>query len=80
MTNLTLKHPVTLGDGRTLTELTLRRAKVRDLRQAQRQASTEPEQELVLLGLLTGLVPEDVEELDMADYKALGDAFRQSLA
>lgn len=79
MTDITLKHPVTLATGKTLDRLTLRRPKVRDLKQAQRAHDKPEEQELALLALLAGLTPEDIEELDLADYKALQDAFRGML-
>ncbi len=76
---IALKHPVKLATGTTLERVTLRRAKVRDLKAAQRGSDKADEQELALLALLCGLTPEDLEELDLADYRALADAFRGML-
>lgn len=77
--DITLKHPVKLATGQQLAKLTLRRPKVRDLKEAQRASDKPEEQELALIARLAGLTPEDVEELDLADYKALADAFRGML-
>ncbi len=77
--DITLKHPVKLATGQTIAKLTLRRPKVRDLKEAQRVSDKPEEQELALIARLAGLTPEDIEELDLADYKALADAFRGML-
>ena len=49
MSKVTLQFPVTLADGRTVDSITLRRAKVRDLKTAQRHGSDQVEQEIMLL-------------------------------
>lgn len=67
--------PVVLADGSRLERLTLRRAKVGDLR-AVAHIEGEIAQELALLARLCGLVPEDLEALDFCDYKQLQDFFR----
>ena len=74
-----LKYPVQLASGKTLDKLALRRAKVADLREASRGGASQEDQEVALLARLSGLLPEDVLELDLADYKALQDAFRGML-
>ena len=79
MTEICLKYPVQLASGKTLDKLTLRRAKVADLREASRGAASQEDQEVALLARLSGLLPEDVLELDLADYKVLQDAFRGML-
>jgi hypothetical protein len=76
MTEICLKYPVQLASGKTLEKLTLRRAKVADLKEAGRAGDRQEDQEIALLARLSGLLPEDVLELDLADYKALQDAFR----
>lgn len=76
---IALKHPVRLATGQQLAKVTLRRPKVRDLKEAQRISDKPEEQELALIARLAGLTPEDIEELDLADYKALADAFRAML-
>ena len=73
---ITLNFPTKLADGRTLTELTVRRAKVGDYR-AVAHLESDATQEIALLGRLAGLVPEDMEELDLSDYAQLQEWFRQ---
>jgi hypothetical protein len=68
-----LDHPITLPD-RELTEVTLRRIKVKDNLSARKQASDDAEREIVLLGKLSGLNQEDIGELDMSDYSKLQEA------
>ena len=72
-----LKYPVRLATGETLTELKLRRPRVGDLR-AVAHLSGDAEQELAIFARITGLVPEDFDELDFADYKQVQDWFRRS--
>lgn len=79
MSEICLKYPVQLASGKALDKLTLRRAKVADLREASRGGASQEDQEVALLARLSGLLPEDVLELDLADYKALQDAFRGML-
>lgn len=77
--DITLKHPVKLATGQTLGKVTLRRPKVKDLKAAQRVSDKTEEQELALIAMLAGLTPEDIEELDLADYKAIAESFRAML-
>ena len=70
-----LDFPIQDGQGNTLTELTPRRPKAKDLRAAQSQ-KTEVEQEFFLLAQLAGLVMEDIGELDMADYQKVQQALQ----
>ncbi|TXF11932.1 phage tail assembly protein [Pelomicrobium methylotrophicum] len=77
--DITLKHPVKLATGQMLAKITLRRPKVRDLKAAQRVSDKPEEQELALIAALAGLTPEDIEELDLADYKAIAESFRGML-
>lgn len=76
----TLKHPYKTAAGVEIKTLTLRRPKVRDLKMAQRLGS-EAEQELALLAAVCEqrLVPEDLEEMDLADYQGLTALFRSGL-
>lgn len=75
---ITLQYPIKLADGKNLTEINLRRPKVRDLKIAQNQTSNEVDQELALLASLTEekLVKEDMEELDLSDYAQIQEWFR----
>lgn len=70
-----LKYPVKLATGQNLSEVTLRRARVGDIR-AVAHLSSDSEQELAIFARLTGLVPEDLDMLDIADYKVLQETFR----
>lgn len=71
-----LFYPVKLATGQTLTQVTMRRPRVGDIR-AVSQFDTDAEQELAMFARLTGLVPEDFDMLDIADYKQLQDSFRK---
>ncbi|WP_038333791.1 phage tail assembly protein, partial [Kingella kingae] len=61
-TIVTLKYPVRLATGETLQKVTVRRPKVGDLR-AVMHIENEAEQGLMLVARVTGLVPEDLDEL-----------------
>lgn len=74
---IVLKYPVRLNTGDTLQTLTMRRPRVGDLR-AVAHLKTDAEQELALLARITGLVPEDLDLLDLADYKVLQETFRST--
>lgn len=75
---ITLQYPTTLPDTRVITALTMRRPKVNDLRAAQRQAQTDADREVTLVAMLTDekLTPEDIGELDLADYAQVQTTFR----
>jgi len=75
-----LAEPLLCADGRALTTLTMRPPRVKDLKAAQRVSEVPAEQELALLGRLVGVVPEDLEELLLADYARLQERFRLAVA
>lgn len=65
-----LAIPVTV-DGNVITELSLRRPKVRDLRsleEATEGKSSQLDQGAALVALLSGLPEEAVEDMDAADF------------
>ena len=62
-----LDFPIQDGEGKTITELKIRRPKAKDIRKM--KGSTDIEQSISLLSIVTGLVPEDLDELDIADFK-----------
>lgn len=74
-TTVTLKYPVKLATGQTLNKVTVRRPRVGDLR-AVMHISNEAEQGLMLVSRVTGLVPEDLDELDLKDLEAIQATFR----
>lgn len=78
----TLKYPIKIATGQTIEALEIRRAKVKDIKAAHRFSDKESEQEIALLASLCtpSLVPEDMEDLDVADYRALQAMFRNMVA
>lgn len=64
---LKLEHPITDGQGNNITELTIRRPKVKDMRKM--RGDNDLEQSIILIAIVTGLVPEDLDELDIVDVK-----------
>ena len=72
---VSLDYPIQDGEGKTIAELTIRRPKAKDLHAAQSQKS-EADQEFFLLARLTGLVMEDIGELDIADYQKVQKALQ----
>lgn len=75
MTTIKLEHPVE-AEGRTIAELTMRRPKVRDERDARRVAgASDEEHEIVLFANLCQIAPETIHEMDLADYARLQEAF-----
>lgn len=74
-TTVTLKYPVRLATGQTLEKVTVRRPRVGDLR-AVMHIGNEAEQGLALVSRVTGLVPEDLDMLDLKDLEAIQATFR----
>lgn len=70
-----LQYPVKLATGQLLEKVTVRRPRVGDLR-AVMHISNEAEQGLLLVSRVTGLVPEDLDELDLKDLEAIQATFR----
>lgn len=73
---LKLNHPYTNAAGQKLEKLTLRRLKVKDLRAMTEQAG-ESSGKMELLGVarMANMVPEDLDEMDAADYQVLKGRF-----
>lgn len=67
-----LKHPLTIG-GETVSELRMRRPKVRDLHSVAKMPPTD--QEITLFANLCMIKPDDIEELGLDDYEAVKAAF-----
>nr|WP_243771071.1 phage tail assembly protein [Burkholderia cenocepacia] len=74
-----LDFPVQLADGRKLTAVHLRRPKVRELKQAQRQSADPAEQQFVLMSLMSQekLTPEDFDDIDLSDFMKMNRFFRR---
>jgi hypothetical protein len=76
-THVTLKHPFTTAAGQKVERLEFRRLTVKDLRAANEQAAgNAATEELVLMARSVGLVVEDLDAMDIADYKAAQESFR----
>lgn len=73
--SIQLDFPIHDANGYVISELNIRRAKVKDIRKMQ-QHKNESEQEMFLLHLLTGVLPEDLDELDISDYAKLQTAIK----
>lgn len=70
-----LDFPITTPGGDHITTLTIRRAKAKDIRKM--KGDTEVEQSMSLLSMLTGLVPEDLDELDIVDFQKASKVLEQ---
>lgn len=65
-----LQFPVQLAE-RRLTEVTVRRPVMRDLLRHPLGRDSGPAEDMDFMGALTGLVREELEQLDVLDYEAL---------
>ena len=72
---ISLNYPITLGTGETLDTLSVRRAKVKDIRKMN-EHKNDADKEMHLLSALTGLVPEDLDNLDISDYAKLQEVMK----
>lgn len=75
----TLQFPFTSAAGERIDALTLRRLKVKDMRTARRTIDKPEEWDEPLMAAMTGLVPEDLAEMDLLDYQALQKRFQSML-
>jgi hypothetical protein len=74
-TQINLQYPVEI-DGAKVSVLHLRRPKVRDLIAASKAGGVDPVQrEVRLFSNLCEITPETVEELDIADYTKIQEAY-----
>lgn len=69
-----LKYPVQLPD-RTLREVTMRRPTVRDIVENPVRNAADMDGELELMCRLCGLTPDDVMDMDAADYDVLREQY-----
>jgi len=79
-TKIDLDNPI-MVKGEQVSQLEISRApKVKDMRKAQQAASDDAGQELHLFAILTGVNPEDLEEMYLTDYRKLQEAYSVFLA
>jgi hypothetical protein len=69
-----LKYPIEV-EGATLSQITMRRPKVRDQLTAMKAEGSEVDQELRLFAHLCEQSPQALEDLDLADYQQLQRTF-----
>ncbi|WP_410542342.1 phage tail assembly protein [Wolbachia endosymbiont of Tetranychus urticae] len=67
MTTVKLDNPITV-DGISVSELNVRRPKVRDYLAMERTDGSDLSKEITLTANLTSTTKEAIEELDIADY------------
>ena len=75
MDKITLKYPIDFEGGK-LTEVSIRRPKVSDVTNARKSKKDDAEQEVALIATLSGLPSAAIEELDVADYKAIQEVLQ----
>ena len=68
---------IKLNDG---TVVKMREPKVKDAKIAQASGGNEQEQEITLIGNLTGLSPNEIDELTLKDYGKLADGLKDFLS
>ncbi|MDP3848110.1 MAG: phage tail assembly protein [Pseudomonas sp.] len=72
-----LKYPYTMPGGARLETVEIRRLTRGDIRKAHHYAKDDDVgQESFLLAAMVGVVPEDLDPMDIADSKALVEFFR----
>lgn len=75
MQTITLNNPITV-DGISVSELTIRRPKVRDYLAMERLSGSDLSKEVVLTANLTSVTKEAIEELDIADYAKVQEVLK----
>jgi hypothetical protein len=74
--SIILDHPYTTAAGALVERITLRRCTVRDQREVQKHWPEPADQEVALVARLTGMVPEDLDGMDSADYAEVQRRFQ----
>jgi len=75
MHKIKLNEPIKI-DGLSISELTLRRLKVRDRLAVERLGTNDAEKEVALIANLADIPKDAVEELDLADYAKIQEALQ----
>jgi len=75
MTTVKLDNPITV-DGISVSELTVRRPKVRDYLAIERLNGSDLSKEVTLTANLTSVAKEAIEELDIADYVKIQEVLK----
>ncbi|WP_339048008.1 phage tail assembly protein [Candidatus Mesenet endosymbiont of Phosphuga atrata] len=75
MNIITLNNPITI-DSTSISELTLRRPKVRDYLAIDRLDGSDLAREVALTANLASVIKETIEELDIIDYVKIQEVLR----
>ena len=73
--DITLDFPYQTSAGVALAKVTMRRSKVKDQKAVRKAYTGDADIETALLARLCGLVPEDLDEMDEADYQKLQNTY-----
>lgn len=76
-TTYTLQYPLTTAAGETVNTLVLKRLAVRDLKYVRKISKDPNDWDEMLLSRSVDLLPEDLEQMDLADYMVLQERFQQ---
>jgi hypothetical protein len=79
MTKIKLANAIKI-DGKELTEISIRRPKVRDRLAVERSNASDAEKEVQLIANLAELPIEVIEDIDLADYAKLQRALTDFLS
>lgn len=74
-----LDYPVSHG-GTEHKEFTMRRPKVRDLKTAQKQGTSDADHETLMFANLCEVTADVIDEMDMADYAKLQEVYQDFLS
>jgi len=72
--DITLSYPVKMA-GAEVSVITMRRPKVRDMIVVSKSAATDVEREVRMFANLCQVEPSAIEDMDMADYLKLQEAY-----
>ena len=74
-----LNYPINI-DGQTVNKIEMRRPRVKDMRSADKVDGSDADREIRLFAVLSHINPEDLDELDLADYQQLQKAYSDFLS
>lgn len=72
-TTIKLQYPLRVN-GQEVTEIQLRRPRVRDRLAVEKMSASQAEKEVRFIANLCEMAPDEIEELDMADYTKIQEA------
>lgn len=78
-TTIKLQFPIHVN-GQEVAELRLRRPKVRDRLAVEKMSASQAEKEVRFIANLCEMAPDEIEELDMADYTRVQEAVTNFLS